>query len=194
MKKLILSLVFVATTLFVTAQTTWKSDPNHSRLAFTITHSAINDVTGSFDKFNVLIVSSQPDFSDAKVSLTTDVKSINTHVEMRDNHLRSADFFDVEKFPEMSFESKSIKKIGENKYELTGELSLHGITKPMTVNMVYRGTNTKADDKTAKTAGIQITGTLKRLDFGIGKTFPELALSNDVQIKADGEFKNVKSE
>src|SRR5690606_7561672 len=107
MKKLILSLVFVATTLFVTAQTTWKSDPNHSRLAFTIIHSAINDVTGSFDKFSVLIVSSQPDFSDAKVTLTADVTSVNTHVEMRDNHLRSADFFDVERFPKMSFESKS---------------------------------------------------------------------------------------
>lgn len=191
MKKLFLTLVFVVTAILVSAQTTWNSDPNHSRLAFTITHSGISDITGSFDKFNVVIISDQPDFSDAKISLTTDVASINTHVGKRDDHLRSADFFDVENFPKMTFESKSIRKTAENRYEVSGDLKLHGITKTMTVTMIYRGTNTKPDDKTAQTAGIQITGTLKRLDFGIGKTFPELALSNEVHIKADGEFKRV---
>jgi len=191
MKKLFLSLTFLVITSLVLAQTTWNADPNHSRLAFTITHSGISDITGSFDEFKAVIVSNQPDFSDAKISLTTEVASINTHVGKRDDHLRSADFFEVEKYPKMTFESRSIKKIAENRYEVNGELTLHGITKPLTVTMVYRGTNTKPDDKTAQTAGIQITGTLKRLDFGIGKTFPELALSNEVEIKADGEFKRV---
>lgn len=192
MKKLFLSFAFVAVALFTTAQTSWNADPNHSRLAFTITHTGINDITGTFDQFNAVIVSDRPDFSDAKITLSTDVTSVNTRVEKRDNHLRSADFFEVEKYPKMTFESSSIKKIAGNMYALKGNLTLHGITKPITVTMIYRGTNTKPDDKTVQTAGIQIIGTLKRSDFGIGGSFPAPMLSDEVQIKADGEFKNAK--
>lgn len=188
MKKatLILSLIFVSVSLF--AQKVWTADPYHSKLGFTVTHLGIADVPGHFDKFDVTITSSKADFSDAKVEMTAQVNSINTRVEPRDNHLKSADFFDAEKFPVMSFTSTSIKTLSKNNYELKGNLTLHGITKPVTVKMTYRGTTSNPNANGAPVAGIQITGKIKRSDFAIGNGFPPPMISNNVEIKADGEF------
>jgi len=111
-------------------------------------------------------------------------------VEMRDKHLRSADFFDVEKFPTMTYKSTGIKKVAENKYTLTGNLTLHGVTKPVTMDLWYRGTIVNPQSKTP-TAGFQLTGTIKRSDFGIGEKFAPPMLSDEVKIKADGEFKKI---
>jgi polyisoprenoid-binding protein YceI len=170
------------------AQTTWKVDPMHSKLAFSIVHSAISDVDGSFNKFDATVVAKNADFSDAVFNLSVDVASINTHIEMRDKHLRSADFFEVEKYPTMTYKSNGIKKVAANKYKLTGNLTLHGVTKPVTMDLWYRGTI--VDQKTkGNIAGFQLTGTIKRSDFGIGPKFPATALSDEVKIKADGEFK-----
>ncbi len=170
------------------AQTTWVEDPMHSKLGFTVTHLGIADVPGYFDEYDVTIVASKPDFSDAVVELTADVKSINTQVEPRDNHLRSSDFFDVEKYPVMTFKSTSIKKLKNNNYELTGDLTIHGVTKQVKVNMLYRGTTANPNANGAPVAGIQITGTIKRSDFGVGTGFPPPMISDEVRIKADGEF------
>lgn len=170
------------------AQTTWVHDPYHSKLGFTVTHLGIADVPGYFDEFEVTITASKPDFSDAVVELTADVKSINTGVVPRDNHLRSADFFDVEKYPELTFKSTSIKRIRKDTYELTGDLTVHGVTKTIKVNMLYRGTTSNPNANGAPVAGIQITTTLKRSDFGVGPGFPPPMISDDVRIKADGEF------
>ena len=106
---------------------------------------------------------------------------------MRDNHLRSADFFDVEKYPKMTFKSISIKKIGKDKYKLIGTLTLHGITKPAIITMWYRGTIVNEQSK-AITAGFQFSGILKRSDFNIGQKFPSEMISDEVKIKADCEF------
>jgi polyisoprenoid-binding protein YceI len=170
------------------SQTTWVEDPMHSKLGFTVTHLGIADVPGYFDEYDVTIVSSKPDFSDAVVELTAQTKSINTKVEPRDNHLRSADFFEVEKYPAMTFKSTSIKKSKQGSYELTGDLTIHGITKQVKVNMLYRGTTANPNANGAPVAGIQITGTIKRSDFGIGPKFPAPMISDEVRIKADGEF------
>jgi polyisoprenoid-binding protein YceI len=116
------------------------------------------------------------------------VNSIDTEVEMRDNHLRSADFFDVATYPKMNFKSTSIKPTGEkNRYKLLGDLTLHGVTKPVTLDLWYRGTLENPMSKKL-TSGFQATGTIKRSDFGIGEKFPAPMISDEVKIKADGEF------
>ena len=180
---------FLSASVF--AQTSsWKVDPMHSQLSFSTTHLGISDVDGLFKKFEATATGSAADFSDAVFELSADVASINTEVEMRDKHLRSADFFDVEKFPTMTYKSTGIKKVAENKYTLTGNLTLHGVTKPVTMDLWYRGTIVNPQSKTP-TAGFQLTGTIKRSDFGIGEKFAPPMLSDEVKIKADGEFKKI---
>lgn len=187
MKKLFsfLVIVLVSTTLF--AQNSWKADPNHSKLMFTVTHLGIADVSGLFKKFEVNINSTKPDFSDGVFEFSADVASIDTEIEMRDNHLKTPDFFDAEKFPKMTFKSTSIQNTGKDKYKLTGDLTIHGVTKPVTMDLWYRGTIEHPQSK-APTAGFQLTGILKRSDFNIGSKFPAPMLSDEVTIKADGEF------
>ncbi|MET3115487.1 polyisoprenoid-binding protein YceI [Pedobacter sp. CG_S7] len=170
------------------AQTTWNADPMHSKLTFSITHLGISDVDGMFTKFDASATTNKPDFSDAVFELAADVTSINTAVEMRDKHLRSADFFEVERFPKMTFKSTGIKKIATNKYQLTGNLTLHGVTKAVMMDLWYRGTIVDPKSK-VNISGFQLTGTIKRSDFGIGPKFPAPMLSDEVKIKADGEFK-----
>lgn len=187
MKKLfsLLIVAFLSASLF--AQTKWNADPMHSKLTFSVTHMGISDVDGLFNKFTASATATKADFSDAVFELSVDVPSINTQVEMRDNHLRSADFFEVETYPSMTFKSTSITKVSKDKYKLTGNLTLRGITKPVTMDLWYRGTN--VDDKTKKsTSGFQLTGIIKRSDFNVGTKFPAPVLSDEVKIKADGEF------
>lgn len=190
LKKQSVLLLFSLFILFgsAAAQTTWVHDPMHSKLGFTVTHLGIADVPGYFDDYQVTIVSSKPDFSDAVVELQAQTKSINTQVEQRDKHLRSPDFFDVEKYPELTFKSTAVKKLKDNNYELTGNLTIHGTTKQIKANMLYRGTTANPNAKGAPVAGIQITAAIKRSDFGIGPDFPPPMISDEVIIKADGEF------
>ncbi|MDB5191731.1 MAG: YceI family protein [Segetibacter sp.] len=165
----------------------WKVDKGHSRLGFSITHLGISDISGSFKKFDVTINSAKPDFSDAVLNVTADVTSINTEIEMRDKHLQGEDFFDAAKYPTLSFKSTGIKSVAKNKFKVTGNLTLHGVTKPVTLDLVHRGTTTNPMSK-AVTNGFQVTGTIKRSDFGIGTNFPAPMLSDEVTLKADGEF------
>jgi polyisoprenoid-binding protein YceI len=135
----------------------------------------------------VTITSSKADFSDAVFEMTAETKSIDTKLEQRDEDLRSADFFDTEKFPLIQFKSTEIKKIVKNKYQLKGNLSMHGVTKQITADFIFKGT--RADPVTKKlTAGIQVISILKRTDFNIGWKMPFEDLKNDVLITADGEF------
>ena len=188
MKKIaiFLSALFVLTA-FTIAVDTWKNDKPHSQLGFTITHLGISDVSGTFNDFDVTVTSSKKDFSDAVFELTANVGSIDTRVEARNNHLKSADFFDAEKYPAMHFKSTSIKNAGKNKYKLTGDLTLHGVTKTVTMNLEYRGTIENPMSK-KPTAGFQVTGVIKRSDFNLGNGFPPPMISDEVRIKADGEF------
>ncbi|MFE3866627.1 YceI family protein [Flavobacterium sp. LS2P90] len=189
MKKITILIATLFFSTFLLAQTTWKADPMHSKLTFSTVHHGISDIAGLFKTFEISATAKKADFSDATFELSTEIASINTEVEMRDNHLRSAEFFDVEKYPKMTFKSTSIKKIGKEKgkYKLTGNLTLHGITKPVTINMWYRGTITNPQSK-AITAGFQFSGILKRSDFHIGSKFPAPMISDEVKIKADSEF------
>ena len=175
---------FLSTTIF--AQATWNVDKAHSQVSFGIIHMGISEVEGTFDEFDASIVSSEEDFSDGVFNVSINVASVDTEVEMRDNHLRTADFFDVEKYPTMTFKSTKIEKVSENKYKVSGDLTFHGVTKPVTLDVWYRGS---VDNKKGTVAGFQITGLLNRKDFNIANETPEIALSNEVKIKVDAEFK-----
>lgn len=188
MKKLaIIFSAFLILTAFTKVITPWTNDDPHSQLGFTVTHLGINDVSGTFNDFDVTVHSEKPDFSDATFELTAKTASIDTRVEARNNHLKSADFFDVEKYPTITYKSTSIKKEGNNKYALTGDLTMHGITKQVTMTLLYKGMVENPMSK-KQTAAFQLTGTISRADFGIGVKFPGLIISDEVRIKADGEF------
>jgi polyisoprenoid-binding protein YceI len=178
---------FFTLAAFTTALSTWNNDDPHSQLGFTVTHLGITDVSGTFNDFDVQVTSSKADFSDASFELTAKAASIDTRVEARNAHLKSADFLDATKYPELAFKSTSIKKNGKNSFKLSGDLTLHGVTKPVTMNLTYRGTTQNPMSK-ATTAGFQLEGMIKRSDFNVGPGFPATMISDEVRIKADGEF------
>ena len=173
------------------AQLTWKNDKMHSRLQFTVTHLAVSDVDGSFKDFDVTIAAAKPDFSDAKFDLVAKTASVNTENDQRDNHLKSPEFFDVANKPTLTFTSTGITATSTNHYKLTGNMTLNGVTKPVTMDLWYRGTITNPMSK-AEDAGFQVTGTIKRSDFGFGSKYGAPMLSDEVTIKANGEFAKAK--
>jgi polyisoprenoid-binding protein YceI len=187
MKKIITLLTLAALSTATFAQTTWKVDKAHSRLQFTITHLAVSDVDGVFKDFDVTIAAKKPDFSDAKFDLVAKTASINTDDDRRDTHLKSGDFFDVANHPALTFSSTGMTSTSANHYKLVGKLTLNGVTKPVTMDLWYRGTITNPASK-ADDAGFQLTGVIKRSDFGFGSKFGAPMLSDEVSIKANGEF------
>ena len=188
MKK-VLSLAFIMLfSVSIFAQKVLVSDPAHSRIQFSVIHLTINDIVGNFDKANLIINADEKNFLNSKLNFEVDVNSINTHIEARDNHLRSADFFDVAKYPTMTFTSTSITKGKQkNYYNVHGNLTMHGITKPVSVVLVYRGSVVNQMNK-KDTHGYQVLATIKRSDFGVGPNFPEAIISDQVRIKGDFEL------
>jgi polyisoprenoid-binding protein YceI len=145
--------------------TTWGLDASHSSVEFTVTHLVISEVTGKFKKFDVSVQSDKADFTDAKISFTADVNSIDTDNENRDKHLKGDDFFNAEKFPQIKFVGKSLNKITDKKYELVGDLTIRDVTKTVTLNVNYGGT--VVDPWKNTKAGFKITGTINRKDYGL---------------------------
>ena len=167
MKKtfLILSSLILVFTSIYAQETKWAFDKAHSKIQFDVSHMVISEVSGQFKEYDGVVISTNEDFSDAKINFSIDVTSIDTDNEDRDKHLRSADFFDVAKYPKITFKSKSMKKIGENQYKLTGDLTMHGITKEVTLDVKYGGT--VKDPYGNIKAGFKITGVINRTDFGL---------------------------
>ncbi len=166
MKKLIaISLALLLGVLTAGAQTTWKVDLAHSKVSFSISHMVISDVTGRFTEFDAMLVHTKDDLADGKINATIKVKSINTDSESRDKHLRSADFFDAEKYPEIAFVSKSFEKSGKNMYKITGDLTMHGITKPVVLETKFNGTVIDPQGNTR--AGFKAETKVNRKDFNI---------------------------
>ena len=165
------------------AQTTWKVDKSHSNVKFAVSHMVVSEVEGSFRMFDGSLVASKADLSDAKVNFSVDVASVNTDNEKRDGHLKSDDFFNAEKFPKMTFVSKSMKPLGGNKYALTGDLTLRDVTKTVTFDVTYGGQiNTGRGVK----AGFKAKATIDRPTYGL-KYAPALetgglAVGKDVDI------------
>lgn len=185
MKKLLFgSLIFILASAFILNEISkWSLDDSHSRLGFTINHRGITDVHGEFSKFQVTLSQPNSDFSDASIEMTAESKSINTGISMRDDHLRAEDYFNVDKFPTLSFKSTSVKKLKENEYEVLGDFTLKGVTKKVKLTAIHTGT-TKT--KGGQAAGLKISGVVKRSDYGIGEIGP--GLSDEVKLLADLEI------
>lgn len=180
----------IAALLLLTSTTfaqTWNVDKAHSRLGFTFKHLGLIELGGTFNSFDAKFTSSKPDFTDAVIELTADVSSIDTDNEQRDKHLQSPDFFDVQKNPKFTFKSTSFKKVGDKNYKLAGDLTLHGVTKPVVLDVVLGGTTTHPMNKKTL-AGFTITGIIKRSDFGIATGTPTAMLSDEVNLVAGAEF------
>ena len=148
-----------------TEKTKWAIDPAHSEINFKVKHLVIANVTGGFDKFDATVYTNGDDFTDAQIEFKADVNSINTNQPDRDNHLKSADFFDAANHPELTFISKSLRKKGDSGFILTGDLTIRGTTKPIELEGEFGGIvkdpygNTKA--------GFELTGKINRKEFGL---------------------------
>ena len=150
--------------VFADAPSKWTIDKAHSNVKFTVTHLVVSDVDGSFKIFDGSMEHTKADYSDAKISFTVDVASVNTDNDMRDKHLKSDDFFNAEKFPAMKFQSTSFTPLGGNKYKLAGNLTIRDVTKPVVFETTYGGTvNTMGKTK----AGFKAKTTINRFDYNL---------------------------
>lgn len=181
----------IATPLF--AQTdAFSVDKNHSTATFKVRHFTSN-VSGQFRDFDAAVNLDRANPARSSVDFTIQTKSVDTGTTNRDNHLRSADFFDVEKFPTITFKSTSIKATGKDTYAVTGDFTMHGVTKSITIPVSFLGF---AKTSRGEKAGFSVETTLNRKDYGIvwNRALDEggFMLSDDVKIEIDLELnKNV---
>ncbi len=163
-------------------------DPVHSKILFKVKHLGISTVTGRFDKFSGTYEYDPKNTKAAKATATIEAASVNSDVEKRDNHLRSADFLDVQKFPKLTFTSKGIKSVGKGKFKLFGDLTIHGVTKPVVLDTDFGGVAAMGDsERSAFTA----SATINRRDFGLvySKALESggLVVGNEVRITLEIE-------
>ncbi|WP_268845946.1 YceI family protein [Flavobacterium aestivum] len=144
--------------------TKWEIDPIHSAVHFKIKHLEIVTLTGTFNEIQGT-VEAEENFENAEFSFSANVDSIDTNDQKRDAHLKSADFFDAEKFPKITFNSTKFKRTGDAIFELVGKFTIKGVTKPTILKIKYLGTNTDPWGNTK--AGLQLKGKINRKDFGL---------------------------
>ena len=192
MNKLLLgfsSLALTAASLSA-QETTWKLDNVHSNVLFTVQHLMISEVTGKFKDFNVTFTASKSDFTDASINAVVKTASIDTQNENRDNHLRSNDFFNAEQFPDMKFRSTAMKKVGEQQYALTGDLTIRDVTKPVTFTVKFLGVIDGGQFGTR--SGWKATATINRFDYNLkwdrALEAGGLVVGKDVTIQLNLEF------
>ncbi|MEJ0032081.1 MAG: YceI family protein [Bacteroidota bacterium] len=162
MKKLNALLLGLLISGSVFAQTKWTKDQAHTNLTFAVTHMTVAETTGTFGDYAIDVTSPSEDFNNADITFTAKTGTVNTGNERRDGHLKSADFFDAEKFPDMKFAGKLIKDGG--KYHLRGKLTIKDVTKDIDFDVTYKGTL-----KTAQMtkAGFKFVGTINRFDYNL---------------------------
>jgi len=190
MKLVVLLMAGLFVSTLTKGQGGWTLDKSHSAIKFTVEHLVIAEVDGKFTSFDGTMEASKPDFTDAKISFTADVASVNTDNETRDNHLKADDFFNAEKFPKMTFTSTAFKKVGDKKYQLSGNLTIRDVTKPIVFEVTHGGTvkdpwgNTKA--------GFKATAKINRFDYNLKwNTITEMGgavVGSDVNITVNVEF------
>jgi polyisoprenoid-binding protein YceI len=187
MKQLSILLLSMSLTGSALAQNTWSLDKGHSKIGFTVGHHMISEVDGYFKTFTAKLTATKDDFSDAVFELTAETGSINSENEMRDKDLKNPGFFDVANFPTLTFKSSSFKKVSANKYTLTGILTIKGNSKSINMDVTLLGP--EPHPRTKKPAiGIKATCKINRKDFGVGPDLPEAMVSNEVELRATGEF------
>ncbi len=188
MKKI--SILFIAILLSASgifAQSIYKVDPAHTSVNFKVKHMGITFVSGKFEKFDGGIIGSPNDLENTRVFFNIDMSSVNTSVTMRDDHLRSPDFFEVEKYPSMSFESTSIEKISEDKYLLNGKLQIKDKTNDVTFDVKYGGSVTGQGG--TEVVGFIAKNTINRLDYNVSGDPEGLGIGLNVDIVLYLEFK-----
>lgn len=168
----------------------YKIDSVHSEVSFKIKHLMISTVTGNFNAFDGEIKAEQEDLSDAKFTFEASVDSINTNNEQRDGHLKSADFFDVEKFPKLTFSSTKLTKISGNNFELEGDLTLKGVTKSIKLALEYAGK--MVDPYGNEKHGFEISGKISRKEFGLEFNIVTetggIVISDEVKLEINAQF------
>lgn len=180
----------------VFAQTKWAMDKAHTNVTFSVTHMTVAETTGKFNEYNVEVTSPSDDFNGADVVFTAKTASINTDNEGRDKHLKSPDFFDAEKFPDLKFAGKLVKDAG--KYKLRGQLTMKDVTKDVEFDVTYKGripTKNRDGSESAK-AGFKLVGKVNRFDYNLkfDRTTETggLVVGQDVEITANVELNLAK--
>jgi len=174
------------------ATTKWALDPSHSEIQFKVKHMMISSITGEFTKFDAAMETEDNDFSSIKASFSADIDSINTKNEQRDGHLKSPDFFDAPAHPQLTFESQKLEKKDDENYTLTGNLTIKGVTNPVTLAVVNNGVI--KDPYGYNRTGFEISGKINRKDFGL--TWHQLTeaggliVSDEIKLMANVEFVN----
>lgn len=175
--------------------TTWRIDPAHSEIKFKVKHLVVSTVTGHFRNFTATIESGKDDFSDAKIRFEADVNSLTTNNDQRDAHLKSPDFFDAANHPKITFRSGSITRVSDDEYEVTGDLTIRGVTRPVTLDVTYNGTVSGFGG--TKVAGFEIGGKINRFDYGLTwNAMTEaggVVVSSDVRLDISAEFNEVQA-
>ena len=173
----------LAAPLALAQTSTWVSDPNHSEVDFSITHMTISNVHGRFGKVAATLVYNQADVTRSTVTATIDVSTVDTGVDNRNTHLKTPDFFDVAQFPAATFTRTSVTKGGSGLI-VNGNLTLHGVTRPVTLNVEGpTGPVQGADHKPH--SGFSATTTISRSAFGIGPKFGASMVGDDVKLSID---------
>ena len=175
---------------FASQTANWTLDKAHTNVKFSVSHLVISDVEGSFKSFDGSMESSKADFSDAKITFTAEVASISTDNDMRDNHLKSDDFFNAAKYPQIKFVSTSFVPLGNNKYTLVGNLTIRDITKPITFEVKYGGTVSAMG---GTHAGFKASSKIDRFDYNLkwnkATEAGGMIVGKDVDITLNVDFK-----
>ncbi len=158
---------------------TWSLDKTTSSVGFSIVHLKVSTVDGTFGVYDAKLTSAKKDFSDAAIEFSADVVSINTSSKSRDNHLKKDEYFDVAKFPKLTFKSTSVKKAGQA-YKIAGNITIKGVTKPIVLNATIK----LAPD--TKSVEIKADGEINRIDYGVGTS--GASLNDEVKLKISGTF------
>jgi polyisoprenoid-binding protein YceI len=165
---------------------TWQLDPAHSAAQFAVRHMGISTVRGGFTKLSGTVQYDSAHPAKSSVDATIDAASVDTRVEMRDNDLRRAKFFDAAKYPTITFRSKNVEPAGKGKLKVTGDLTIHGVTKEVVLNVDGPSEPIK-DQRGNSHMGASATTTINRRDFGVG-SIPAAMLGEDVAITLDLEL------
>ncbi len=170
--------------------TKWIIDPAHSEIQFKVKHMMITTVTGSFKEFSSEVETQGDDFTQAKIKFQAATASVFTNADQRDAHLRSADFFDIEKYPDLKFESTSLEKVDDENFSLNGNLTIKDITKPIKLGVEPGGTG--KDPWGNLKAGFSLTGKINRKEWGLNwNTVLEsggVLVSEDVRIFCEVQY------
>lgn len=185
MKKTVLTCIALMVLITsVNAQTNWKVDNSHSSITFSVSHFAISEVTGHFEAFNIDATTTNEQFEKPMFKVSIDATTINTNQQSRDNHLKSPDFFNVEKHPTITFNSSSFKQLENNKFETKGNITINGITKAIVFTGKLNGVI--KDDRSGKyKAGLKLTTTIERETFNLGNGMSPIGKEVEVTVNIE---------